>query len=89
MPVTTLTSKGQITIPKEIREKLGLKPMDRFLVTIEGEVITLRPLKGDLMSLAGSINPPESERPTDFQRVREKVKEAVAQGVVEELRDEV
>ncbi len=29
---TTLTSKGQTTIPKEIRDSLGLQPYDNLLV---------------------------------------------------------
>ncbi|MBS3792015.1 AbrB/MazE/SpoVT family DNA-binding domain-containing protein [Candidatus Bipolaricaulota bacterium] len=36
----TLTSKGQITIPKEIREKLGLKKGDKLvLIERDGNVI--------------------------------------------------
>ena len=31
---TTLTSKGQVTIPVEIRRKLGLKPGERVLFNI-------------------------------------------------------
>lgn len=31
MHTTSLTSKGQVTIPKDIREKLGLKPGDRVI----------------------------------------------------------
>jgi AbrB family looped-hinge helix DNA binding protein len=38
--ITTLTTKGQVTIPKAIRDKLGLKPFDklRFFIDGEGEV---------------------------------------------------
>lgn len=32
MGSTTVSSKGQITIPKEIRDKLGLKPGDRVVM---------------------------------------------------------
>jgi len=41
---TTLTSKGQATIPKHIREALGLKPGDKltFDVNDAGELV-LRP----------------------------------------------
>ncbi len=41
----TLTSKGQITLPKSIRETLGLKPGDQatFRVKSNGEVVVERP----------------------------------------------
>jgi AbrB family looped-hinge helix DNA binding protein len=40
MTTSKLTSKGQITIPKEIRERLGVGPGDklRFLVNEHGKV---------------------------------------------------
>ena len=40
---TTLTSKGQLTLPKKVREALGLKPGDELLVEIEDDRITLIP----------------------------------------------
>lgn len=38
---TTLTSKGQVTIPKRLRDTLGLKPGSRieFAVNRNGEVV--------------------------------------------------
>jgi len=38
---TTITSKGQVTIPKEIRDKFGLKPSDRAIFKIEGDKLNL------------------------------------------------
>jgi len=45
MATTTLTSKGQITVPKEVRDFLGIGPGSKvmFEVTPMGEVV-LRPL---------------------------------------------
>ncbi|HID63648.1 MAG TPA: AbrB/MazE/SpoVT family DNA-binding domain-containing protein [Anaerolineae bacterium] len=43
MPVVTLSSKGQIVLPKEIRQALGLRKGDRLRVTQEGDHIILTP----------------------------------------------
>lgn len=41
MPTATLTSKGQVTIPKPVREFLRLKPGDRldFVIGDDGRVL--------------------------------------------------
>lgn len=39
---TTLTSKGQVTIPKELREKLGLQQGDKLVLVEEDGNIILR-----------------------------------------------
>jgi antitoxin PrlF len=54
MPAATLTSKGQITVPKDVREALGVRPGDRLAfriqddgtVTVEAETVDLRSLRG-------------------------------------------
>lgn len=40
-----ITSKGQITIPKAVRERLGVGPGDRLEFVIEGDRIAVRPIK--------------------------------------------
>lgn len=59
MPVATLTSKGQITVPKAIREKLRLQPGDAvdFIVGDDGQV-RLRAGRFDARELQGMLHKP-------------------------------
>lgn len=55
--VTTLTSKGQTTIPKEIRDGLGIKAGDNLTFTLlsDGTVI-MRVKNKSLKDLAGTLH---------------------------------
>ncbi len=49
---TTVTEKGQITIPIEIRQKEGIRPNDElFVVDADGAIVITRPQKGKLVQL--------------------------------------
>ena len=39
---TKLTSKGQVVIPEEIRDRLGLKPGDQFFVMGKGDAVIFK-----------------------------------------------
>ena len=58
MATARLTTKGQITLPKPIRDHLGLREGDRidFFVRPDG-VVELRPLNVDLRQWFGHIQP--------------------------------
>lgn len=43
--VAKITSKGQVTIPKEIRQALGVKENDQLLFVVEGDQAIIIPLK--------------------------------------------
>ena len=45
LEVTSLSTKGQIVIPKEIRKNLGLKPGTKLIVIQEKDNILLKPIK--------------------------------------------
>lgn len=63
MPTATMTSKGQITIPKEMREELHLEAGSKvtFIRVSEGHYRII-PRTGSLMDLAGILHDPD--RPT-------------------------
>jgi antitoxin PrlF len=44
-PSSTISSKGQITVPQEIRSRLGLSAGDRVEFVLEGDRTILRPLR--------------------------------------------
>ena len=42
MSRATLTSKGQLTVPKDVRDRLGLKSGDRVVFEFEDGIVRLR-----------------------------------------------
>jgi len=58
MPKATITYKGQITLPKAVREQLGVRPGDRVSFReIEGGAIVVEADTVDLMELKGAMRP--------------------------------
>lgn len=51
---TTITQKGQVTIPVAIRKMVNLKPRQQVLVSVEGDAVVIKPAI-DFFSLKGSI----------------------------------
>ena len=57
MSNATLTSKGQTTIPKEIRDSLGLKPTDQLNFTqMPNGTVIMRVKNKSVLDLADIIN---------------------------------
>jgi antitoxin PrlF len=53
---TTLTSKGQITVPKDVRERLSLKSGDHVVFEFDGDSVCLRvEHRKSLEDLKGSL----------------------------------
>jgi len=75
---TTMTSKGQLTIPKDVREALSLKPGTRFYVTVlDGRVVAL-PKTRRLADLAGMLGKPPSGETLSIEQMDEAIMDAVA-----------
>jgi len=58
MESAKVTSKGQITIPKAVRDRLGVRSGDRvhFVIREDG-VVEMFPRTRELVSLAGMLKP--------------------------------
>jgi antitoxin PrlF len=45
---STISSKGQVTVPQEIRNRLGLATGDRVEFVVEGDRTVIRPARSDV-----------------------------------------
>ena len=72
-----LSSKGQLTVPKAVREALGLAEGDQVVFRVEGEraVIARTP---SLLDLAGAVPVPAEKRGTQWREVRRRTRAARA-----------
>ena len=80
---STMTVKGQVTIPAKIRQSLGLKPRDRVAFILEDGVARIMPVKSTLEAGFGAVEP--KVRPEDFKELRRMAMEEVAQRALEEV----
>lgn len=75
----TVTAKGQVTIPKQVREALGLAAGDRVLFrVVEGRAVLAR--TPDLLELAGSVPVPADVRDLEWSEIRRRAHRAQAEG---------
>ena len=72
-----LTSKGQVTIPKAVREALGLREGDEVVFRVEGMRAVLA-RTSDLIELAGSVSVPAAKRGASWDEVRRQTRAARA-----------
>ena len=76
MSAATLTRKGQVTIPKSIRDRLGIQEGEKVLFVVRGEEVVLKVLRGNILELKGSVKP--SARPENFETIRRSVKKVLS-----------
>lgn len=65
----TVTSKGQITVPKAVRDALGLKKGDRVFFRVHKGRAVLAKVP-DFLSLAGSVPIPPGKRGATWEEIR-------------------
>ena len=80
---TTLSSKGQVVIPEEIRVRLGLKAGAQFVVVADRDVVIFKvldpPALGEFTTLVARARQAAKRtglRPTDVARAVAKVRRA-------------
>lgn len=79
MPTATITSKGQLTLPKTIREQSGTHVGDRVDVSVgEDGTILLRRLGESVRDLAGIAKRPWHQ-PVSLQEIDESIRDFVTE----------
>jgi antitoxin PrlF len=69
---TTLTSKGQMTLPKAVRDRLGLTTGDKLDVTVEGQRIVLIPKTLHLADICSLL--PSPDRPVSIEEMENAIR---------------
>ncbi len=81
MATATLTSKGQLVIPKDIREYMRLQPGDRldFIIQDDGDVM-IRPVVTDVRELKGVLKIP-GRKPVSVSAMKQTVRKRAGRGM--------
>lgn len=66
--VGSITSKGQITIPKKVRERLELKDGDKVIFVVEAKQATIRKASAEKISEILRRQKPWKEHSVRFQK---------------------
>ena len=72
-----VTSKGQVTLPKTVREALGIESGDEVGFRVEGDRAVLARTP-DFLELAGSVSVPAAKRNVAWDDVLRKTRESRA-----------
>jgi AbrB family looped-hinge helix DNA binding protein len=68
---STVTTKYQTTIPKAVRERLGISVNDSLEWVLEKGSVVVRPVHSDFLSYRGSVKVGEGNIAADIQTARE------------------
>jgi AbrB family looped-hinge helix DNA binding protein len=70
MITSKITSKGQITIPKEIRKFIRAEPSDRIIFTpLEEGKVLMTTQQTSVSSLFGMLNHRKKEKPVSLEEI--------------------
>lgn len=68
-----VTSKGQVTVPKAVRDALGIEEGDELVFRVQGNQAVLAKTR-DFLTLAGSVDVPATSRNVAWQDVLERTR---------------
>lgn len=82
--LATITSKNQLTLPKEVIENLDWQRVKKVLISTQRGVLIIKPLSSKVETLAGSLAFLSPKKHLDFKRVRKATQKKVAAEIARE-----
>jgi len=80
--ITTVTKKGQVTIPKDVRKVLGLKEKDRVSIRVEDRKAVIEKVPA-LLEMQGSVKIPANAKGLTWKQIEGRAHRAQAMHVAE------
>ena len=83
---SSLSPKGQITLPLEVRRRWGLKPKDRIAIHVDEDQVTIAPAQSPLDEMYQSVpalSPPRTWREVTDIAAEEHAQEAAREGLAD------
>jgi len=80
MKAYTITPKGQVTIPAEIREKLKLYPGDKITYEDTAAGVLIKPAKQDMLDDFGFLK--THEKTGELEEIRISVRKKIAEKIL-------
>jgi len=72
MPTSTLTSKGQVTMPKQVRDRLGLRTGDRIVFRFDasGRLLMESAVEDPIADISGFLRHLAPDQPVTVEQMR-------------------
>ena len=88
--LSTITAKGQATIPAEIRRILGVEPHDKIVFVVDGDEVRLAGAASVVERTAGALKSQKAPRPelgTKAPQAAQELRETAEHAIAEETVD--
>ncbi len=64
--ITTVTQKGQVTLPKQFRVKLGIDKYDKVVIKATKNTIKIKAVE-DILDIAGTLHPRKNKNKSPLE----------------------
>ncbi|MEN6372854.1 MAG: AbrB/MazE/SpoVT family DNA-binding domain-containing protein [Armatimonadota bacterium] len=83
MAAIYVSDKGQVTLPADIRKKLGIIPKSKMEIEVRDNEVVLKPVRS-IMDVKGIFRGLKMGNAEDWEKIRQKTEKAIAGEVAHE-----